>query len=254
MRSGWPQTQDDHGRLSADQRRVPFGPDVSWPTGYSNLEYRDGDYRYPAPQPPNHGEHPYAAFPADGYGDASGYPRPSDDFGYGDPGYSDPGYDGPASQDAGIAGTRTVRGFVEPGQRQSGYALPPAPQSGYAQPGYPPAAQPGYDYGQPEYSMPLPAETYPAADTYRQAWDYDQPLRYEDEEASYPVQDSYQQPADYGRADGYGQADRYDGRGYDSGPYHTQAYDPGQYNGSDYSMPGVNGPGYDLSGIIGTGD
>jgi hypothetical protein len=201
------------------------------------MDYRDGDYRYPASRqalpPAGQGEHPYAAFSAAGYGDD---------------GYSNPGYDGPASQDAGIAGTRTVRGFVEPGQRQAGYALPPAPQSGYAQPGYPPAAQPGYDYGQPGHSMPLPAETYPAADTRRQAWDYDQPLRYDDEEASYPVQDSYGSPGSYG------QADRYDGRGYDSGAYHTPAYDPGQYNGSDYSMPGVDGPGYDLSGIIGTGD
>jgi len=221
------------------------------------MDYRDGDHRYPASRqalpPAGQGAHPYAAFSAAGYGDD---------------GYSDPGYDGPSSQDAGIAGTRTVRGFVEPGQRRPGYALPPAPQSGYAQPGYPSAGQPGYDYGQTRhaatshdlYSMPLSAETYPTADTQRQSWDYDQPLRYDDEEASYPVQDSYgspdgyQRPADYGRADSYGQADRYDGRGYESAAHHTPAYDPGQYNGSDYSMPGVDGPGYDLSGIIGTGD
>src|SRR6185437_12034177 len=113
MRSGWPHTHDDHGRSPADQRQVPFGPDISWPTGYSNLEYRDGDYRYPVPytpQPPaSYGEHPYAAFSDGEYGgQASGYARPSAaDYGYGDPGYSDPGYDGPASQDAGIAGTRT---------------------------------------------------------------------------------------------------------------------------------------------------
>ena len=215
------------------------------------MDYRDGGYRSPASRqalpPAGQGEHPYAAFSAAGYGDD---------------GYNDPRYDGPASQDAGIAGTRTVRGFVEPGQRRAGYELTPAPQSGYAQPGYAPAGQPGYDYGQPGHPMPLPApvETYPAADAYRQPWDYDQPLRYDGEEGSYPVQDSYgspdsyQQAADYGRADSYGQADRYDGRGYDSGAHHAPAYDPGQYNGSDYSMPGVNGPGYDLSGIIGTGD
>ncbi len=258
MRSGWPHTQDDHGRLPVDPRQAQFGPETSWPNGYPALEYRDGDHRYPASRqalpPAGQGEHPYAAFSAAGYGDD---------------GYRDPGYDGPASQDAGIAGTRTVRGFVEEGPARPGYALPAAPQSGYARPGYPPAAQPGYDYGQPghaaggrelPYPMPLSAETYPVADTYRQPWDYDQPLRYDGEEAPYPVQDSYgspdsyQQPADYGRADSYGQADRYDNRGYDSGAYRSPAYDPAQYNGSDYSMPGINGPGYDLSGIIGTGD
>jgi hypothetical protein len=162
------------------------------------MDYRDGGYRSPASRqalpPAGQGEHPYAAFSAAGYGDD---------------GYNDPRYDGPASQDAGIAGTRTVRGFVEPGQRRAGYELPPAPQSGYAQSGYAPAGQPGYDYGQPGHPMPLPAptQTYPAADSYRQPWDYDQPLRYDGEEASYPVQDgygspdSYRQDADYGRAE-----------------------------------------------------
>src|SRR5215471_9628057 len=115
MRSGWPHTQDDHGRLPADQRQAPFGPEISWPTGYSNLEYRDGGYRYPAAQPAiGQGEHPYAAFSAAGYGDD---------------GYSNPGYDGPASQDVGVAGTRTVRGFVESAPAQAGY-----PRAGYDQP------------------------------------------------------------------------------------------------------------------------
>jgi hypothetical protein len=230
-----------------DQRQVPFGPDISWPTGYSNLEYRDGDYRYPAtytPQPPDsHGEHPYAAFSGGGYGEeAGGYARPSAaDYGYGDPGYSDPGYDGPASQDAGIAGTRTVRGYVEEpsGYAQPGYALsaPTAQDYGYAEPDYDVS-------GHIELAYPLPAaEAYPAADAYRQPWDYDQPLRYEGEEPSYQAPDSYQQPATYAEPGGYG-----------SGGYPVQAYDPADYNGSSFSRPGIDGPGYDLSGIIETGD
>jgi hypothetical protein len=255
MRSGWPHTQDDHGRLPADQRRVPFGPDISWPTGYSDLEYRDGEYRYPAPytpQPPaNHGEHPYAGVSAPGYGDdRGGYAGPSAaDYGYGDPGYSDPGYDGPASQDAGIAGTRTVRGYVETSQ---------AP-SGYAQPGYPLSAPTAQDYGAQDYgysaldyedsghielAYPLhTAEAYPAADAYQQPWDYGQPLRYDGEEPSYPAADSYQHPGTYQGPDGYG-----------SGGYSGPAYNPADYNGSALSRPGIDGPGYDLSGIIGTGD
>jgi hypothetical protein len=91
MRSGWPHTQADHGRLPADRRRGRFGPDISWPTGYSDLEYREGDYRYSAPaaqaraaQPPAaQGQHPYADLSAAGYGDD---------------GYRDAGYDGPAAQ------------------------------------------------------------------------------------------------------------------------------------------------------------
>jgi hypothetical protein len=270
MRSGWPHTQDDHGRLPADQRRAPFGPDISWPTGYSDLEYRDGDYRYPAPsapQPGNHGEHPYATFSGDGYGDAGGYPRQSADFGYGDPGYSDPGYDGPSAQDAGIASTRTVRGFVE------------APQ---AQPGYAPASYeygpPGYDEpGQIELAYPLShreqddyPEAYHAAETYKQPWDYDQPLRYEgDEQAAdgYGRQDTYQDSDGY-RQDSYSQGgysqDGYRPQGYGSADYNGsdlsrpgidgRGYDLSGYNGSDLSRPGIDGPGYDLSGIIGTGD
>jgi hypothetical protein len=262
MRSGWPHTQDDHGGLPADQRRTPFGPDISWPTGYSDLEYRDGDYRYPAPQPPNHGAHPYAGSSSDGYGDAGGYPRPSANFGYGDPGYSDPGYDGPASQDAGIAGTRTVRGFVETSQAQQGYALPSAPQSGYAPAGYEYAPPGNERSGQIELAYPLPyreqesnPEAYHAADTYQQPWDYDQPLRYDgDQQATY--QDSGYGPDSYGRHSygPQGYRDDYNGSELSRPGIDGPGYDLSGYNGSDLSRPGIDGPGYDLSGIIGTGD
>ena len=95
----------------ASQGHAPFGPEVSWPTGYPDQEYPSGDYRYPATRAEQlpaagQGAHPYAAFGGAGYGDD---------------GYSDPGYQGPSAQDAGIAGTRTVRGFVESGQGQPGY-------------------------------------------------------------------------------------------------------------------------------------
>src|SRR5215831_5289805 len=113
MRSGWPHTGDGQGMMPADQRGAPFGPEVSWP-GYSQ------------------GSHPYAAFTGAGYGDD---------------GYSDPRYQGPAAQDAGIAGTRTVRGFVESGQQQQGYAYP---ATGYAESGY--AQPPSNPYGQSGYA------------------------------------------------------------------------------------------------------
>jgi hypothetical protein len=219
MRSGWPRTQDDHGKLPADQRQAPFGPEISWPTGYSNLEYRDGSYRYPAAQPAaSQGEHPYAAFSAAGYGDD---------------GYSDPGYDGPASQDVGVAGTRTVRGFVESA---------PA-QSGYARPGYPQAGHPDLGYGE-------------SAHPHQRSWDYDQPLRHDGEDASYPAPEGYRPSGSYPQqVDGYGQPESYDQPdGYRFAGHPAPAYDPADYNGSPHSRPGIDGPGYDLSGIIGTGD
>ncbi|HEX3960346.1 MAG TPA: hypothetical protein VHZ03_27535 [Trebonia sp.] len=296
MRSGWP-SQDDSGSHPSGQRQVPFGPDISWPGGYTGLENRDGDHRYPAqpatpqypgqqyspghqypsqptaalPAPPNHGEHPYASYntaSAAGYGaNGEGYAQPAPDaFGYGDPGYSNPGYDGPSSQDAGVTGTRTVRGFVESGYQGQGQGYPalPAPTSDYSTPGY----------GQPA--------------SHAQSWDYNQPLRYDDEPGysgsdqgaagSYPAEyadssyGSSYNTADYetGAYEGvtydsatYGEAAHdgatYDGGGYDSGAYDTAAYkspayDRDAYNGSDLSRPGIGGLGYDLSEIIGTAD
>jgi hypothetical protein len=246
MRSGWPHSEDGRGTTSANQGHVPFGPEVSWPGGYSEQEYPSGGYRYPATRAEQlpavgQGAHPYAAFGGAGYGDD---------------GYNDPGYQGPAAQDAGIAGTRTVRGFVESGQRQQSY-----PEAGYAQPGYAQSPPPG-TYGQQRYAgssyaaggeiemaYPPSAEASHGADLYNQPWDYEQPLRYEGEEDSYPAPDSYRPTG------GYGQSGPYGNQGNDgSVRYQPPTFDPGAYNGSDYSMPGINGPGYDLSGIIGTSD
>jgi hypothetical protein len=201
------------------------------------MDYQGGDYRYAAPQasalpPGNHGAHPYAAF---------------DSAGYGDDGYTDPGYQGPSAQDAGIAGTRTVRGFVE-GQSQTGYS-----QGGYAQSrdSYGPSGYAGSGYpeaGHIELAYPSAAPEASHADLYQQPWNYDLPLRYEGEDDAYPVS------GDYPPGDGYGR-DNYGGqRGDGAARYQQQGYDAAAYNGSDYSMPGVNGPGYDLSGIIGTND
>lgn len=234
MRSGWP-TEDGWGVPPADQGNVPFGPEVSWPTGYPNLGYTNSDYLYPAtragqPPAPDQGAHPYGAFNGSGYGDD---------------GYYDPGYQGPAAQDAGIAGTRTVQGFVESGMDQHGYPPPgyarssylsPASTATYGPPGY---AGSGYAADDIEMTYPPAAAAPHGADLYNQPWDYGQPLRYEGEEDSY---------LDYGRAQARGQGN--DG----AVRYQPPAYDPAAYNGSDYSMPGINGPGYDLSGIIRTGD
>jgi len=221
----------------ANQGHAPFGPEISWPGGYSSLEYANGDYRYSAPQaaqpPAGQGAHPYAAFNGPGYGDG---------------GYSDPGYQGPAAQDAGVAGTRTVQGTIEgqqgyppPGYAQSSY-YPPAPTAANPRPGY---AGSSYAASDIEMAYPPAAPGGHSADLYNQPWDYDQPLRYDGEEDTY-LDDSY---LDRGRTEARG-GQRDEG----AVRYQPPAYDPAAYNGSEYSMPGINGPGYDLSGIIGTSD
>jgi hypothetical protein len=244
--------------LPADQRSAPVGPEVSWPARYSDREYGDGDYRYAAPQAEelpsaSHGGHPYGAFTSAGYGDD---------------GYRDPGYQGPAAQDAGIAGTRTVRGFVEAGQGwgQAGYAADGYAGSSYQQgngyqqgPAYDQSGYAGSSYasaGQIEMAYPPSAqstEEYHGADSHRQPWDYDQPLRYEDGEVAYQGQDGYPANGDYQSVNylsgAYPIAD-YD----DDGGRPAPGYNSDAYNGSDYSTPGIGGNGYDLSGIIGTSD
>ncbi|HTU72201.1 MAG TPA: hypothetical protein VMG38_01660 [Trebonia sp.] len=232
------------------QRQAPFGPEISWPGGYSGLEYQGGDYGYPAqpempqyppqapyppqagyPQPalpasPNYGEHPYASFGNDG-----GYGGPPAD-GYGDPGYSNPGYDGPSSEDSGVAGTRTVRGFVESGYQDpgSGYGVPelPGPTSRHALPA------PTPDYGGQDYGQPA---------DYSQPWDYSQPLRYDDDvnvaylpashpSGGYPVVGGGYETDAY-RPDGYGSYQ--DSSSYDS------TYGPSGFGASDNGAPGYGG-------------
>ena len=205
MRSGWPHSEDGQGMTPADQRRAPFGPDVSWPTGYSELEHRGGGYRYPAPQAdqlPDRGQgsHPYAAFSARGYGDD--------------------GYTTPATRDRprrtpGIAGTQDgtrIRG-VRPGRTQAGLpraratpspAIQPATSPDYPQEqGYEPVRirgvklRSGRARSRWPTRRPPSAEDYHGADRYQQPWDYDQPLRYDGEEVAYPAQDGYPADGDY---------------------------------------------------------
>jgi hypothetical protein len=251
MRNGWPHTGDGQDMTPAAQGDVPFGPEDSWPTGYSAPGFNDSGYRYETPAAPqlpasSQGAHPYAAFNAAGYGDD---------------GYRDPGYQGPSAQDAGIAGTRTVRGFIESDQGHAGYPLPSpvdpgygtsyqqagAGLDGYGRAGYAESSYTGA--GQIEIAYPpAVSDSSRGADLYSQPWDYEQPLRYDGEERPHQPSGQYQPSGDYGRGGYQNQAD--DG----SVRYQPPAFDPDAYNGSEYSMPGINGPGYDLSGIIGTDD
>ena len=58
----------------APERELPYGPEVSWPNGFRQMDFDSGEYRQLV-------ESSYAE---SDYGDA----------GYGDPGYADPRYDG----------------------------------------------------------------------------------------------------------------------------------------------------------------
>ena len=94
-------------------------------------------------------------------------------------------------------------------------------------------------------------EAYHGADSHRQPWDYDQPLRYDDGEVAYQDRTATRRAATT-RASTTSAA-RTRSPDYDGGRQ-TPGYDSDAYNGSDYSTPGIGGNGYDLSGIIGTSD
>src|SRR5689334_21117463 len=64
--------------LGSGRREVPFGPEISWPYGFRQLDPESREVLESA------------------YGTRPAYQQPAmDDFGYGDPGYSDPSYEGP---------------------------------------------------------------------------------------------------------------------------------------------------------------
>jgi hypothetical protein len=119
---------------------VPFGPEISWPQGFRQLDQQSRDGLESA------------------HDTGSVYQQPAmDDYGYGDPGYADPSYDGPKTPRAdpafpGGAGSRTPSGpaafgwsgYRPPGTAVPGYQVPDfrdSSPSGYAGPGY---AGPGY--------------------------------------------------------------------------------------------------------------
>jgi hypothetical protein len=129
--SGWPSAQRPHsneglsnqGRygsgarsepqdgLGSGRREAPFGPEISWPYGFRQLDPESREVLESA-----YGTHPAYQQPA------------MDDFGYGDPGYSDPSYEGPKTPygnpafPAGHGADRpgTQRDFGGTGYRPSG--------------------------------------------------------------------------------------------------------------------------------------
>jgi hypothetical protein len=91
---------------------VPFGPEISWPQGFRQLDPQSRDVL------------------ASAYGTGSVYQQPAiDDYGYGDPGYADPSYEGPKTR------------YPDPSFRgDTGSRTPARPPAsgwpGYGTPGY----------------------------------------------------------------------------------------------------------------------
>ncbi len=104
-------------RGAGEWREVPFGPEVSWPSGFRPLDTQAREILEA------------------GYGAAPSYRQPAlDDHGYGDPGYLDPAYDGPRAPYPGPGPTdRSGPGSGHWGV--PGYHVPESPE--YAGPGYP---------------------------------------------------------------------------------------------------------------------
>src|SRR5580704_13868298 len=113
------------------RREMPFGPAISWPNGFRQIDsdsrrllesgydpashgadnygsggygsggYGSGGYAVPGSERPGSERGAYDRVDpgyggTPGYGHGPGYRQPAmDDYGYGDPGYSDPSYEGP---------------------------------------------------------------------------------------------------------------------------------------------------------------
>ena len=143
---------------------MPFGPEVSWPNGFRQLDSESRRVLESGYGPASYGSGSYGSasqggegYGAEGYGSADyappgsergaydhvgpgyggasayghgpGYRQPAmDDYGYGDPGYSDPSYEGPRSGSG---------GSTLPGGNRGSRAPAPDDGSGYGRlPGY----------------------------------------------------------------------------------------------------------------------
>jgi hypothetical protein len=190
---------------------MPYGPEVSWPSGFRPGEFDSGEYRalvessyerdeYSHVDPRSGGDrrpgdHPYGdqrygppGGRAGGYRQAAG-----DDHGYGDPGYGDPGYGDPGYADPGYDGPRAYqaparsdfRHPVGPGSAGPGSG-PVGPEPIYPVTG----AQEVYrDPEEPRYEQPR------AVDPRLVGLRYDE-LRYDDAELDEPGRSRYDEPLD----------------------------------------------------------
>jgi hypothetical protein len=248
---------------------MPFGPDVSWPNGFRELDpesrrllesgYGRGAYDQ---TDPGHGTGGRGAYdhvdPGRGTGGrGSGYRAPAMDD-YGDPGYSDPAYDGPRSGSAGRTWLGDNRGSRAPGGSPvsdgPGYGSVP----GYQVPDYRGPARPdlgGYQgYMAPGiYPVTGAQEALPATGPQPMAdfWPGRDPGSAQTSRPTYP-----EQWYDHPRLDDPRPSDAlpggpsvFDPRGTGARPDSPLAPDPRlegmRYDEIRYEEPVAGGPGYD---------
>ncbi|MGH3284779.1 MAG: hypothetical protein ACRDPD_08875, partial [Streptosporangiaceae bacterium] len=149
-----PGRRNEPREVPGGRREVPFGPDVSWPNGFRQLD----------PESRRLLESGYGRSADPGYGAGGrvpGHRDPAVDD-YGDPGYSDPAYDGPRGGSAGRSWPDGNRGSRAPGGSPasdgSGYGSVP----GYHVPDYRGPSRP--DLGGFQQGFPAPG-IYPVTGT-----------------------------------------------------------------------------------------
>ncbi len=225
------------------RREAPFGPEISWPHGFQQLDQQSRDVL----------ESAYGAEPV--------YQQPAmDDYGYGDPGYSDPSYDGPRTPYAGPSypggngGSRTAAftgsGYRQPEAGAPGYHVPERRDP--ARPGYPGPGHQPQDFAAPPSGgrdiYPVTGAQEALRDTGPQPsaapWagqDADGPAP--TGSSAYPAQ-WYDRPVLPDRA-------RDGGPAADPGPADSRPADPRlegiRYDELRYEEPAPDGPGYDDS-------
>jgi hypothetical protein len=139
-----PGRRSEPREVPGGRREVPFGPDVSWPNGFRQID----------PESRRLLESGYGRSADPGYGTGSrgpGYRDPAADD-YGDPGYSDPSYDGPRGGSAGRSRPDGNRGSRAPGGSPDGSGHGSVP--GYHVPDYRGPSRPDLGGFQQGFSAP----------------------------------------------------------------------------------------------------
>ena len=244
-----------------DGRRQPqFGPDISWPNGFRQLEPEARRLLESGYGTPGYGRGQYdhvdpgygAGARGSGYRQPDAYPSTDD---YGDPGYSDPSYDGPRGGSGGRTWQGDNRGPRPPAVSDGpGYGTPPpqaAARPGYHVPDYREPARPeaGYQHGYPSSSVyPVTGAQEALPDTGPQpiaeGWSGRDPGSSRSGRQAYPEQWHDRPRLDDprgSRSDGPTAGDpRLEGMRYDE-----LRYDEPRYDEPRYDEPLAGGPGYD---------
>jgi hypothetical protein len=244
-----PGRRSEPHEVPGGRREVPYGPDISWPNGFRQLDPEARRLLESGYSTPGYGRGQYDHVdPGHGNpGRGSGYRSPAMDD-YGDPGYSDPAYDGPRGGSGGRGRPGDSRDPRVPG----GSPVSDGSGSGYG-PGY--GGAPGYhvpDYRQPSRPDPGYQPNYGASDIYP-VTGAQEALR---DTGPQPITDSWpgrdprsSRPANSYPEQWYGHPRLEDPRGSGVRPDSPPAPDPRlegiRYDELRYDEPLAGGPGYD---------